>query len=250
MERGGLSHGFKTKIGRAGIIACPAFERDGFPTRMTGGLNYAISPSNNNIISFTSTVLSMIRSPQNAWRIFAGQFYFNEQMGHGFLQAMSRFTRENLQTMIGYNFTQFRNLGGVDRVDYWGGATFATNELHKEYQGVTLGNVINIYLPGKIDMPFREWVLKNERMYLHEYGHTFQSQLYGASYLLLIGLPSLRSAYNNRKITGDPLGAYSHDRFVPEVWANIWADRYFSKYYDYDWQENWGGLCYPLDWNY
>ena len=241
-----MSHGFKTKIGRAGIIACPAFERDGFPTRMTGGLNYAISPSNNNIISFTSTVLSMIRSPQNAWRIFAGQFYFDERMGHGFLQAMSRFTRENLQTMIGYNFTQFRNLGGVDRVDYWGGATFATNEQHKKHQGVTIGNSINMNINGRIDKPFREWVFQKDQMYLHEYGHTIQSNVFDAGYLLAIGLPSLISASVSKPIYNDPIRAMSHERFITEVWANIWASRYWGTFYGYDWIEDYGRGNYPL----
>ena len=115
--------------------------------------------------------------------------------------------------------------------------------------GVTIGSYINMSIPGRINNDFKDY-FGSSQLFMHEYGHSLQSQMIGLSYLLVIGLPSLISASVSKPIYNDPIRAPSHERFITEVWANIWADRYFSKYYDYDWQENWGGLCYPLDWNY
>ena len=196
-----------------------------------GGMTYALSPSVYSGLGLLSTTLSMIRNPQNAWRIFAGQFYFDEQTGHGFLQSFTRFTWEYPQTYIGYNYTQFRNLGDVDRVDYFGGATFATNENADNHQGVTLGNYINIDMKGSIYKPFKEWLLQNDQMYLHEYGHSIQSNILGVAYLLAIGVPSLGSG-----IRADIDDSYSHSYFFTELWANRLGNRYFNGYYEYIWR--------------
>ena len=37
---------------------------------------------------------------------------------------------------------------------------------------------------------------------MHEYGHTFQSQIWGPGYLFGIGIPSLISAVNSKRIPG------------------------------------------------
>ena len=77
-------------------------------------------------------------------------------------QGISRYTWEGLQTWVGYNFSQFRNtFGGVDRVDYLGGATFVTGE-NKEYrQGVSLGNYPNIWLWDEIEGSFEDRVISD-----------------------------------------------------------------------------------------
>lgn len=194
--------------------------------------------------SIISTSLSMIKNPTNASRIFLGRYYFDENMGHGFSQALTRFTAELPQTFIGYNASQIRNLAGnVDRVDYLGGATFATNEYSNNHQGFTIGNYINMSIYDEITLPFKEWCLNVDQMYLHEYGHTIQSQMLGFSYLLIIGLPSLISCANLEKIEGDPYGASTHDYFYTETWANRIASKYFSKYFGHEWIE----YHYPLN---
>lgn len=120
---------------------------------------------------------------------------------------------------------------------YWDGATFATNEGHPEHKGVTFGNNINMYIKRKIDKPFMEWIVQNDQMYLHEYGHTIQGNVLGAGYLLAIGLPSLISAWGNEYIKGDPYGADTHSYFYTETWANRLAARYFSIFNGYSWDE-------------
>jgi hypothetical protein len=52
---------------------------------------------------------------------------------------------------------------------------------------------------------------------MHEYGHTFDSQLFGLSYLFAIGIPSASGA-----------------RWT-EIRANKHASEYFKKYHGVDW---------------
>ena len=72
-----------------------------FAQGFMGGMFYGISPSRMSLVSQIATGLSLIRNSQNAWDIYKGKFYFDEEMGHGFLQAFTRFTWEWIQTHIG-----------------------------------------------------------------------------------------------------------------------------------------------------
>ena len=94
----------------------------------------------------------------------------------------------------------------------------------------------------EISVPFNDWCLYHDQLYLHEYGHTIQSQLTGFAYLFAIGLPSLISCMNSTTIVGDNYDASTHDYFYTETWANRIASRYFSRYYGYEWIE----IQYPL----
>ena len=193
-------------------------------------------------IDLVTTGLSMIQNPNNAFRIFLGRYYFDENMLHGFSQAFTRYSWEAIQTWVGYNATQIRNFAGnVSRVDYLGGATFATKEgnglPNNLSWGVTIGNNINMSIPRRIEGDFSDYILNNQ-LYMHKYGHTIQSQFLGVYYLLVIGLPSLISAANSKKIDGDPYGAYTHDYFYSEIWANRLSAWYYSKYYGYFWNEH------------
>jgi hypothetical protein len=117
--------------------------------------------------------------------------------------------------------------GKVDRVDYFGGATFATNENDPNSRtgsGISLGNYININNPGEIEGDFETYVIENP-LYMHEYGHTFDSKIFGLSYLLAVGIPSLVSAS----------GKGDHKEFWTETRANDHASRYFKKHYDVNW---------------
>lgn len=105
------------------------------------------------------------------------------------------------------------------------------------HRGFTIGNYVNMSIHGEITMPFRDWCLYGDQMYLHEYGHTIQSQIWGISYLLVVGLPSLISASKSKQIDGDPYGAYTHDYFYTETWANRLASWYFGGNYGYTWNE-------------
>ena len=175
----------------------------------------------------------------NATKTFLGNFNLDENsfLG-GVWQGISRHSWEIPQTFIGAGWTYIRNtVGNVDRIDYLGGVTFATNEYSKDYQGVTLGNYINVDLYSGVTGDFDYFATHVEPMYMHEYGHTIDSRNFGITYLLAIGLPSVISAAS----IGD---GHSHKIFYTELLANRHAEKYFSKWYAVEW-DSWAD-DYPL----
>ena len=171
---------------------------------------------------------------RNAWRINNGLFVTDKNKN--FLGRIWEFTSRNswevLQTIAGYAYTQGRNIGGnVDRVDYLGGATFATRENHSG-ASVSLGNYININIDNEITGGFQDRVL-SDPLFMHEYGHRRDSKIFGPTYLFAVGIPSAISASKSISIKGE---AYStHDIFWTETRANRSAKQYFGKYYGVDW---------------
>lgn len=185
----------------------------------------------------------------NGMKIFYGNFYLDENdFWGGVIQGLSRHTWELPQTFVGHTVSQVRNVAGfVDRVDYLGGATFATNEdANKEVgDGISFGNFININLRGKITGDFDEYVISNP-LYMHEYGHTIDSRIFGLSYLFAVGVPSLFSASSSSRITGNnPDKLKTHDVYWTETRANKWAAKYFGKHYNI----NWDFPTYPQHYN-
>ncbi|MBZ0242460.1 MAG: hypothetical protein K8F24_04530, partial [Bacteroidales bacterium] len=189
-------------------------------------------------VNVVSTITSTIADPGNAAEIWFGRGYTDgnrDMLGQAW-QGISRYTWEGLQTWLGYNYSQFRNTGGkIDRVDYLGGATFAIRENQDGRSGMSLGNFINISIGDEIEGNFDERVI-TDPLFMHEYGHTFDSQIFGLSYLFTIGTPSLISAAGASQIDGEPFGVTTHDFRWYEMRANRHASRYFSKYYGVDWQ--------------
>jgi hypothetical protein len=144
---------------------------------------------------------------------------------NGVWQGFSRHTWEMPQSLIGHGYTQGRNaFGNVSQVDYFGGATFATNENTDKRNGVSIGNYVNINIRDEITGYFDERVL-SDPLFMHEYGHTIDSRAFGLSYLFAIGIPSIISAAGD----GD------HSRYWTERRANKRAKKYFGKYYGTDW---------------
>jgi RHS repeat-associated protein len=156
-------------------------------------------------------------------------------------QFVSRFTWELPQTLVGYGYTTGRNLvGNVSRVDYFGGATFATNEHANKNNGVSLGNFVNTNITDEITGDFNDYVITHP-MYMHEYGHYIDSRYWGEAYLLCIGIPSGFSAAFSSPVPGQ---SYSkHDIFYTELRANKRARKYFEKNYGI----NWNFPDYPLN---
>ena len=181
-------------------------------------------------------------SVKTAWRIDVGLFKMdpNKNFWQKTWELTSRFTWQLPQTIIGNLWSHGRNIAGdVDRVDFFGGATFVTNENENKQNGVTLGNYININLWYDVEGNFEDYLL-TEPMYMHEYGHYLDSQVYGLSYLFVIGVPSIISAASSHKVTewkGKKLDMnvattiYSHDLRKYEMRANKRAKKYFGKYY-------------------
>jgi len=186
-------------------------------------------------------------SPTNkAWKIDIGGFKTdpNRNFLGRYWQLMSRWTWELPQTLLGKGYSHLRNMtGNVDRVDYFGGATFVTNTNQDSRWGVTLGSYINISITDDIEGDFEDRVI-SDPLFMHEYGHTFDSQIFGLSYLFVIGMPSLVSASNATQVDGEPYGVTTHDFRWYEMRANKHASRYFKKYYGVDWDMY--EIFYPL----
>ena len=175
----------------------------------------------------------------NSMELFLGNYYIDENAGfwEGIGQGYSRHTRETLQTGIGHAYSQIRNLAwNVDRVDYMAGATYATTQNSSKWNGVTLGNYININIGDEITGDFEDWVL-SDPLFMHEYGHTIDSREYGLSYLFSIGVPSIISAlishfYGEIEVNG--ITTTKHRLFWTEQRASHNAYYYFNKYYGVD----------------
>ena len=152
-------------------------------------------------VNAITTAAGFIGNPYNSLKIMMGKAYTDENRSFpaGIWQAISRFTWEGLQTWSGYNYSQLRNtLGKAGKVKYFGGATFAVDENGARlngWRGVSMGNYINVRIPGKLDEAYPGgWIYSEEGLFWHEYGHTFDSQLFGLSYLFLVGGPSAMKA--------------------------------------------------------
>lgn len=236
------------------------FMADFITTLFTGGLNFWNK-----------------EAQQNAWRKFDptapwSKTYKAAQIDKGLFktdpnrnfwgrtwQLVSRFTWELPQTLVGNVWSDIRNITGkVDRVDYYGGATFVTNENSSKGDGVSLGSYINININGStIDRPFEQYVTYNPT-YMHEYGHYIQSQMMGPLYVIPAISSGLHTLINKGRTmtynywSGIPV---SSDHWT-ETWANRLASRYFGKYKGVDWERDrfWSGnkslplhIYYPLE---
>ena len=167
-------------------------------------------------------------------KLFLGNFYLDENrfMG-GIIQGVSRHTWESLQSTIGEALSLYYNTTGkTDRVDYLGGATFSTMENSSKEQGITIGNYINVWNNGTIKGDFAAYATSNPR-YMHEYGHTIDSRLWGPAYIFGIGIPSLWSAKHSYGLNTPPFT--THRMHWMEKRANRRARDYFGKYYGVDW---------------
>jgi hypothetical protein len=192
----------------------------------------------------------------NSLRILGGLFQTDENRNFWGNAGMlvSRWTWEGIQTWAGYGYSSSRNaLGYVDRVDYLGGATFATNENAGKEDGISIGSFINTNIREEITGDFEDYVITHP-MYMHEYGHTIDSRLFGLSYLFAVGIPSLISVGNSEQISGEVSGVSTHDKYWTEMRANKRAKKYFGKHYGVDWNTSYKGYdyeaFYPTIWRW
>lgn len=148
-------------------------------------------------------------------------------------QLFSRFTWELPQTLVGWLYSAGRALAGkVDRVETFGGITFATKLGCSYGMGVSLGTFVDLWAAPWMHGEKEGFVLGNQ-LCMHEFGHTADSQRFGWLYLPVIGLPSLLNA----------IGKGDHNVFWTEIRANRHAKRYFTKHHSIAWNES----GYPTD---
>ncbi|MBQ3636703.1 MAG: VCBS repeat-containing protein [Bacteroidales bacterium] len=181
----------------------------------------------------------------NAAKIDFGMYKTDSDLkpGRRFWQFLSRTTWEGKQTYAGLCYSHGKNIAGcVNRVDYYGGATFCTNENSSRVNGengITMGNYINININDCINTRFSAYVTRaHNGIYMHEYGHTLQSRNYGIFYLPYIGPRSLLSATfssdHSEKWYEREASAYARRYFGDDVWTSG-----IIKYHP-----SWGFLCY------
>jgi RHS repeat-associated protein len=159
----------------------------------------------------------------NGAKTFLGNFYIDENAGFfdGIWQGYSRHTWEFPQTFVGQAYTMGRNIDRhISRVDYFGGATFATIE-NTSGASVSLGNFININNNYEIEGNFDDYVITHS-LYMHEFGHYLDSRRNGLGYLVNIGIPSLLSANRDKRH-----GTDYHHNYWAEKRANTLAENYF-----------------------
>ena len=190
------------------------------------------------VLNFVTSAYNGIANGNDKWfnnfaKTALGYFYLDENKS--FLgevwEGISRNIWEGPQETLGYAYSSIRN-AWADRVDLWGGSVFITNHTDNS-KGVTLGNFININNeedPAIMSSyaSFDAYMLSHQPVvddyYIHEYGHSVQSKIWGPLYLPIPGLFSFGSAITN---------TYSqHNQYWTEVWANTYSKQYLNTYYD------------------
>ena len=170
------------------------------------------------------TVLALLRKRRLAWQLFCSRYRFDADRRHAVSQAVTRFTWELPQLFLSYAIAQVRVIiGNVDRVDTLGGVTYVTCCHRKEhaYTGMSLGCFVQMWIPVEIRTDFEHYARYYAgRIFLHEYGHTVDSQLWGWLYLPVVGFPSLVS-----QLLGlSKRCSHRHEDF----WTERRADRYIE----------------------
>ena len=196
------------------------------------------------VVSGTGLALGLIndglKGIGNCLELILGNFYLDENrdMFSNIIRGTSRHSYEMLQTLFGHTLSQYYNvIGMTSRVDFLGGATFSTFEKEKVYKGVSIGNYINIWNKERVTGVFDKYVSITP-IYMHEYGHTFDSNIWGLLYLPVIGFHSMLDV-------GD-------EYCWTELRANRFAKNYFDKYYGVNWNGtyNIGGTQYVIEDDY
>lgn len=102
------------------------------------------------------------------------------------------------------------------------------------FAGLSLGPFIFINAwPGEFDeqrcIEPLPGVFVDERLLVHEYGHTVQSLVLGPAYLLVIGLPSLAWMKAPRLARKRREAGMSYYSFYTERWANSLGERVLGR---------------------
>jgi hypothetical protein len=148
----------------------------------------------------------------NCYQITSGLF------SGSFKQAVSRFTWELPQTILGYGYSMASNyFGTVQSVNFYDGATVVQN--YKDHVWLGSGSDLGITLGSFINGNNEIEADPNTRLFQHEYGHYIQSQTSGWFYLSKYAIPSA-------------LSKYPYNQHPVEQDANIRAFTYFNKHID------------------
>jgi hypothetical protein len=169
----------------------------------------------------------------NAGKIFLGNFALNDKLPGlgGAWEGISRFSWEGIQQTLGYSFNQsYNTFTQVDKVSYFDGATLVNRNGGGSEWGMTMGSFI---------MGNEMKASISDNTFMHEYGHTIQSSIWGPAYTFAAAIPS---GWNYLFGNGGNIDGYSngypiqnHQLQWYEEEASGYAADYFRKYYGVNW---------------
>lgn len=153
---------------------------------------------------------------RNDLNIFNGLFATDENrttLGR-FFELTSRFTWQLPQTVLGYGYGDIQNMfGAVNNVTSRYGVTAIDSDWSEGRGAVTIGNYISG--PNGFTANWRD------HLFVHEYGHYVQSQIYGPMFLFGVGVPSLLDA---------SFDVQNHDSRWYEAEASRMGGLYFNRF--------------------
>lgn len=124
---------------------------------------------------------------------------------------------EEIQGLLGNAYSHMRNLQGkVTNVEVGLNYVLVNDKNDDERWGMTLGTYIN---SGGIRDTY-----KHDPLFVHEFGHTVQSKLFGPLYLQKVGYPSGISGYLDYYTKSD----HNHDN----TWFEINSNQFGQLFYD------------------
>jgi len=182
--------------------------------------------------SAVTTLLALVLRPRLALALLWGRYAFEPLTWEGLLQPLTRFGWEVVQTEVGYIFSLWHAVVGKEaQVATLGGATYVVSR-SVALKGVSLGCFVNMWERRQTGGDFAEWVTIGDRygIYMHEYGHTVQSCLWGVLYLPVVGLTSLLDELYDQWRRRN-----THEHIAVERMANRHSASYFSRRYGVVW---------------
>lgn len=148
----------------------------------------------------------------NAWKIDMGMFKGSPW------QVLNKWTYGYINSVIGNTVSQLYNtIGKVDRVTDMDGM-LALSGATKGNSSVTIGHY-SLGPNGYV----ADW---RDHLFVHEYGHYMQTQMWGPLYFPVIAFPSIASAAFTSGLSG-----MKHNMRWFEVDASKLGARHFDKYY-------------------
>lgn len=167
---------------------------------------------------FQNGIINARNLVNNELKIWGGLFKFDENksfLGKAW-EGISRITWQSVQTYAGLFISLGSNIAGqVNSVN----SKYGVTVLDTKFKGgaFTVGN----YIIGPSGLK-PDW---RDHLFVHEYGHYIQSQLYGPKYLSLVALPSVTDFF----LVDELLGVNLHDTRWYEAEASKFAANYFDR---------------------
>lgn len=150
-------------------------------------------------------------------------------------EFVSRFTWQLPQTVCAFCYAAFLLIAGrVQKVRSAYGCTFVFCQYEDEgFGAVTLGSFVFVGMACSIDE--NDFAPERSNLLMHEYGHYRQGQVYGLSFLLVIGVESLVSAFVSKPLPAPYSFLDTHSQCWYEIDANRRGADYIKKYFGLVW---------------